>query len=261
LVSSRVAIVTSATALLIVLAVAAPAAAIFNGGPDGTDHPEVGALLAAQAFSDGTWAFCTGTLVAPDVVLTAAHCQADIDGDRVAVTFDSAFNSSTGTTHWGTFHPDPRFRPAQSNPYDLAVVVLDDPVNGVSPAELPEAGSLANLGSGTKFTSVGYGGQFFTYKKGGRVLHFTDTRYVAVGSLRTESRTWLRVSQNASLGNGGTCNGDSGGPNFLGAGSGETNILAATTITGDLACVSTNVDYRLDTASARWFLGQYVDLP
>ncbi|HEX2400879.1 MAG TPA: trypsin-like serine protease, partial [Mycobacterium sp.] len=61
---------------------AAPAAAIFNGGPDGTDHPEVGALLAAQAFSDGTWAFCTGTLVAPDVVLTAAHCQVDVDGDR-----------------------------------------------------------------------------------------------------------------------------------------------------------------------------------
>ena len=65
---------------------------------------------------------------------------------------------------------------------------------------------------------------------------------------------------NPSLGNGGTCTGDSGGPNFLGD-NGETNILAATTVTGDAACKSTNVDYRLDTASARWFLGQYVDLP
>jgi hypothetical protein len=41
----------------------------------------------------------------------------------------------------------------------------------------------------------------------------------------------------------------------------ETNILAATTITGDTACPSTNVDYRLDTASARAFLAPYVALP
>jgi hypothetical protein len=57
------------------------------------------------------------------------------------------------------------------------------------------------------------------------------------------------------------CYGDSGGPNFLGAGSTETNIVAATTITGDMWCRSTNVDYRLDTASARSFLASYVTLP
>ena len=62
---------------------------------------------------------------------------------------------------------------------------------------------------------------------------------------------------NASHGDGGTCYGDSGGPNFLGT----TNILAATTITGDSVCGSTNVDYRLDTAAARGFLGHYVTLP
>ena len=55
--------------------------------------------------------------------------------------------------------------------------------------------------------------------------------------------------------------GGSGGPNFFGAGSSERNILAGTTITGDTAGRSTNVDYRLDTASARAFLGQYVTLP
>jgi len=66
---------------------------------------------------------------------------------------------------------------------------------------------------------------------------------------------------NASTGDGGTCYGDSGGPNFLGAGSGETNIVAATTITGDFVCHATNVDYRLGTPSARDFLGHYVTLP
>jgi hypothetical protein len=62
---------------------------------------------------------------------------------------------------------------------------------------------------------------------------------------------------NPSTGNGGTCYGDSGGPNFLG----DTNVIAAITITGDAVCRATNVDYRLDTASARAFLADYVTLP
>jgi hypothetical protein len=37
--------------------------------------------------------------------------------------------------------------------------------------------------------------------------------------------------------------------------------VAGTTITGDTQCKSTNVDYRLDTASARNFLAPYVALP
>lgn len=42
---------------------------------------------------------------------------------------------------------------------------------------------------------------------------------------------------------------------------GDTNIIAAITITGDAVCRSTNVVYRIDTKSARAFLGQYVTLP
>jgi hypothetical protein len=79
--------------------------------------------------------------------------------------------------------------------------------------------------------------------------------------LNSVTTSWLRMSQNASTGNGGTCYGDSGGPNFLRAGATETNIVAGTTITGDTPCRSTNVDYRLDSPSARAFLGQYVTLP
>jgi hypothetical protein len=86
-------------------------------------------------------------------------------------------------------------------------------------------------------------------------------RYAAAGTLNALTKSWLRISMNPSTGNGGTCYRDSGGPNFLGSGSSETNIIAGTTITGDTPCRSTNVDYRLDTASARAFLGQYVTLP
>jgi hypothetical protein len=80
---------------------------------------------------------------------------------------------------------------------------------------------------------------------------------VATGTLNSINKSWLRISGNPSKGDGGTCYGDSGGPNFLGT----TNIIAATTITGDAVCRSTNVTYRLDTESARAFLGQFVALP
>ncbi len=74
-------------------------------------------------------------------------------------------------------------------------------------------------------------------------------------------RSTADTAHAAAAGNRGTCYGDSGGPDFLGAGTTETNIVAGTTITGDYVCRATNVDYRLDTPSARAFLGQFVRLP
>jgi hypothetical protein len=71
----------------------------------------------------------------------------------------------------------------------------------------------------------------------------------------------LLPRENPAAGNSGTCYGDSGGPNFLGAGEYETNIIAGITITGDALCKSTNVIYRLDTESARTFLEPFVALP
>jgi hypothetical protein len=249
---------TAAAAIVATLLLPAAAAAITYGSPDGTGHPEVGALLAPHAFSDGTWEECTGTLISPTVFLTAEHCDQGLE--RVAVTFDAAYDSATGTTHWGAWHGDPDYGKASSDPHDLAVVVLDEPVTGIDPAQLPEAGSLGNLKSGTGITSVGYGAQSVTVDHG-PTFHYADIRYVATGSLNAVTNSWLRNSMNPAHGDGGTCFGDSGGPNFLGAGDTETNIVAATTITGDSRCRATNVDYRLDTASARAFLGQFLELP
>ncbi len=111
--------------------------------PDGNGYPEVGALLAPQPYSDGTWATCSGTLISPTVFLTAAHCDQGVS--RVAVTFDSSYNAATGTAYWGTWHADPGYNQAQSDPQDVAVVVLDKPVTGITPARLPKAGSLGSL--------------------------------------------------------------------------------------------------------------------
>jgi hypothetical protein len=249
---------TAVVALVVIVALASPAGAITYGAPDGNAHPEVGALLAPQAFSDGTWEVCSGTLISPTVFLTAAHCDQGLS--RVSVTFDSSYDSATGKTYQGTWHANPAFNRAQSDPMDVAVVVLDKPVTGIAPARLPSAGSLGGLGNRTRFTSVGYGAQSVTIDHG-PTFHYADIRYVASGGLNAVNKSWLRISMNPARGDGGTCFGDSGGPNFLGAGATETNIVAATTITGDSMCRATNVDYRMDTPSARAFLGQYVTLP
>ncbi|MGH9893954.1 MAG: hypothetical protein ACREA0_18635 [bacterium] len=64
---------------------------------------------------------------------------------------------------------------------------------------------------------------------------------------------------NQATGNAGTCFGDSGGPHLLGGVS--SNRIVSVTITGDRWCKATDTTYRLDTASARDFLGDFVALP
>jgi V8-like Glu-specific endopeptidase len=231
-----------------------PATAITNGTLDGNQHPSVGGLVSPTQYSDGTWIYCSGTLISPTVFLTAAHCATD--GERVAVTFDADYEDGD-TVHLGTFQADPLYPGSSSDSHDIAVVVLDKAVKGITPSQLPEAGSLSDLSRDQRFTSVGYGAYEVTNEPGGHRYLYDDRRMVATGELNAINKTWLRISMNASTGNGGTCYGDSGGPNFLGT----RDIIAAITITGDAVCRSTNVVYRLDTESARAFLAEFVDLP
>jgi V8-like Glu-specific endopeptidase len=257
----RIALVGLTAAALVAFA-AGSASAITNGAPDGIGHPEAGALIADTAFSDGTWAYCSGTLIAPTVVVTAAHCG-DPGQTTARVAFSSQYHDGD-PLYVGQFIPDPRFRGAQSDPFDIAVIVFAHPVPGITPAQLPTAGLLdqmkadGSLKSAT-FTAVGYGSLAPINGPGGKTYTYTDTRNVAAGSLNSLTNAWLRLSQNKSTGNGGTCYGDSGGPNYLGGAA--SHLLVANTITGDTACRSTNVDYRLDTDGARSFLGQFVTLP
>ena len=243
-----------AAAVLAALVTASPAAAITNGSPDGNRHPNVGGLVSPTQYSDGTWIYCSGTLISPTVFLTAAHC-AD-DGARVGVTFDTAYQDGD-RVYYGTFHADPAYPGSTSDLHDIAVVVLDTAVKGIAPAKLPKAGSLSNLSGSQQFTSVGYGAYEVTNEPGGHQYLYDDVRMYATGTLNSINKTLLRISMNPSTGNGGTCYGDSGGPNFLGT----SNVIAAITITGDAVCRSTNVVYRLDTESARAFLSEYVAVP
>jgi hypothetical protein len=154
---------------------------------------------------------------------------------------------------------NPNYSQRQSDPGDIGVLILQNNVAGVTPATLPNCNLLDQLSAqnGLKnaiFTPVGYGVQ--NRVVGGGVPFFQDLnpipRMFAFSSFNALNPGYIRLSQNPSTGNGGTCFGDSGGPNFLNV-NGQP-ILAAITITGDSVCRATNVDYRTDTSSAQAFL-------
>ena len=246
-------------AVVSVVGVATPAsAAITHGSADGNGHPEVGALIAGKPHDDGTWSYCTGTLISPTVFLTAAHCGER--GQKTAqVSFDSEYQRGD-KTYTGRYVPDTRFKDS-SELHDMAVVIFKTAVPGIKPASLPAAGMLDHLKADNKlktarFTPVGYG----AVGRKERRFDYSDIRQQTSISFEALSRKWLDLSVNRSKGDGSTCFGDSGGPNFLGGPT--SHLLVATTVSGaDDACKATNFDYRLDSATARQFLAKFVTLP
>lgn len=245
------------------LLLGAQAQAITWGQPDGMRHPEVAALVDTDR--QGTlYAFCTGTLISPTVVLTAAHCNPGVA--EVNVTFESQVQQHS-RLYRGRYIAHPNYRPAQNDPHDIAVIVLAQPITDIVPARLPTAGLFDTLKEnhlleGSQYTAVGYGGQERNFPgSGAPQIEYRDGREWAVSTFGALNAAWLRLSQNNATGNGGTCFGDSGGPNFIGSGEREGNVIAGTTITGDTQCVQSNVIYRLDTQAARDFLMPFVILP
>ena len=245
--------------------VASSAYAITYGQADGSGHPSTGALVFFSPTRHEYRIECTGSLISPTVFLTASHCTAFLEANgisNVGVSFDSQFDAATSKVYTGTMHTHPLFNQRASDPEDIAVVTFAHPIQGIAPVQLPTAGLLDRMSKdksikSASFTSVGYGDQEPTNAPGGKVYPFTGDRRVATGSFNALNKVWLRLSENPSHGDGGTCFGDSGGPQFLGS----SNLQVSITISGDSVCRSTNLDYRLDTPQARAFLGQFVSLP
>ncbi len=242
---------------------ASPADAIVNGQVDGNLHPNVGALVAEYVQPGEKDALCSRALIAPKVFLTAAHCTvilASLGITDVWVTFDPQFTASSNLIH-GSYVTNPAYNGyagagGSADPHDLAVVLLDKAAKGITPTLLPTSGLLdsTNLSSQT-FTAVGYG---FASRPTGPILSDTTRQYAEQSFLSPEP-SWLNLSMNPSTGSGGACFGDPGGPHFLGGPT--SNLGVSITVGGDAVCRATDKTYRLDTASARSFLGQYVALP
>ena len=257
---------TLAAAALLATALAVPATAITDGAPDGTGHPYVGLMVAQTAAGAPLWR-CSGTLISPTLFLTAGHCT-EAPAAHVEIWFDADVQSGIPANGYpntgdvgGTPYTHPQYNPAAFYLYDLGVVVLDEPMDMSAYGALPGLDQLDSLKvrRSTTFTSVGYGLQkAFPDAAAWKEVAIRE-RMVAHPHLLQINTGFtgdgsLVLSNNANT--GGTCFGDSGGPNFLG----DSNVVAGVTSFGlNSTCGGTGGVYRVDRADDLTWLATFAD--
>jgi len=263
-----------ATLILVVIMLlifAVPAVAITDGELDGPDHPHVVLLLMEI---DGEPAYrCSGTLLTPTVLLTAGHCVSNypdepFSGMRVFTESDVdngdnnyPYKSGKNSVEAKAWFPHPLYEAGPWFAHDVGVVILKKAIELDTYGVLPEADQLDELASqrgqqDTTFTAVGYGLQQIN------PVHVISERirmvaYPKLNQINAPGMTGdfsMLLSNNHST--GGTCFGDSGGPNFLG----DSNVVAGVTSFGlNGNCAGTGGVFRMDRENVLDFVEPFLE--
>lgn len=264
--------------VMVILAIAvSPVGAVTDGELDGEGHPHVVLLLMEVG---GAPAFrCSGTLLSATVLLTAGHCTNNFPGapfTGMRVFTESDVQAGIGTTNNYPFAgpnaveavswaAHPLYETGPFFLHDVGVVILQEP--GVV---LDEYGTLPSVNQfdtfktqrglqKVSFTSVGYGLQESFPTPASFLASNTRTRYVAHPKLNQINGGIvgdfsLLLSNNHHT--GGTCFGDSGGPNFLG----DSNVVAGITSFGlNGNCAGTGGVFRTDRQNVLDFINSYLN--
>ena len=154
------------------------------------------------------------------------------------------------------------------NRHDVGLVVLDQPIYLSEYGQLPEAGTLDQLATrrgnqDTIFTVSGYGLTYKNEEHNGKPNVSFRERLMAESklvNLRSAINDGFNIqTQGNGEGLGGTCNGDSGGPVFLGGPS--SNLIVALTSFGTNLCRGVDFAYRVDQADVLAWLEAHMYTP
>jgi len=259
-------------ALVALLAVTfAPAFAVTDGVPDGNGHPYV--MLLLMDVDDAPAYRCSGTLIAPQVFLTAGHCAGEpgeFSGMRVFTESDVQNGNNTYPDGGGpnsveaiAWAAHPSYTSAQFFLHDVGVVILATPIVLPEYGKLPAVNKLDAMKTqrgkqDVAFTAVGYGLQksfpdAAAWKESRlkiRMVAYPRLIQINGGIVGNFS---LLLSNNANT--GGTCFGDSGGPNFIGT----SNVIGGVTSFGmNGTCGGTGGVFRVDRQDVQTFIHDFV---
>jgi hypothetical protein len=237
--------------VLSLLVLAVPASAITDGELDGNRHPYVGLMVAQDADGNPLWR-CSGTLLSSKLFLTAGHCT-EAPAAHIEIWFAADVESGIPGNGYpfdgdvgGTPYTHPEYDPNAFFLHDLGTVVLDTPMSMAAYGALPGLNQFDSLKprNSTRFTAVGYGLQRINPAQvtALRVRMLAQPHLIQINRGIVGDYSLL-LSNNAST--GGTCFGDSGGPNFFGS----SNVIAGVTSFGlNGSCGGTGGVYRVDKA-------------
>jgi secreted trypsin-like serine protease len=172
------------------------------GGSLDNGHPAV----VAVTFQSTAGSFiCTGTLITPTAVVTAAHCLLPSPGHPAYTNWQVAVGSSVSSAAIFPVvkaYPHPEYQPGVTGVgNDAAVLLLGSPVNGIRPLAFNRRPLGTSL-EGQNLTLVGYGNDNGQNGTGNGVKR---TATVRITDVRNEEL-------DAGMPGRTTCQGDSGGP-------------------------------------------------
>lgn len=261
--------------LVLLLGTVGFASAITNGQPDGNNHPYVGLVVFDVLDENGEQVpshRCSASLLTSTVVLTAGHCT---DGTVAArIWFDEIVQGnpeypfSGATSYDGTPYTYPGFCIGCGNGLpgfaagDVGIIILSEPVPDsiVSQyAALPEEGLVDTLNNKTAVDLVGYGVQEQIVGNGPPVWSGLRNRLYAPSELVSgnfvHSDEFMKIALNPGGGSGGTCFGDSGGPDLL---AGTNTVLAVNSYVTNNNCSGVGYANRIDTPDVLAWINEFL---